>query len=211
MNIATLTQFMASADTSTELIEKLNFFLGKTLLTGHAESLIYLTHNSPKEVYSLSFWHSLEDLREFEKRWKTDLLMNPEFKAKPLSHHIFKLVWEFRLLTVPTIVSHLRLLTFPEKFSAQQFHEKINSRREEVKQVPGLIGAWLGVSTTNKAMALSRMDWSSLEALENFFNREVVQETVAQYRAAGFIIEEVSFNLQGSTQFDQPPRIRKFK
>lgn len=155
----------------------------------------YLSADKPTEFYILSFCYSLADLEQAETILNAELFSNPEIKGSRIEWELFRLSWEYRLMHLTPVASHLRLTTFPRDYPQGRLDEVISLNRQTIRQTPGSIGAWLGRSITGETKILSRGDWNSITAQFEYVGSQVLHDARIRRQVQGIEAHYASFEL----------------
>lgn len=166
--------------------------------TGCNELFFYLSDTEPKVFFGTSLWFNLAQLRDFCDT-KPPLLGYKSVEL--LEQNIFELVQDYRMVSEKPQASFIRLVLCPEPVSIEKFIESTSEAGTENHTVPGFIGGWTGRSLTDHKLILSRVDWSSREALAAFLKNESGQGLTKWYVKWGAQIEYASYDLQSVFPF----------
>lgn len=203
MNIATLRKIKLLSDNYSKFIEDSKTSLARMRFPGHFTSSFYLSESTPDELYLVSFWQSQEAAQAALTRLKKEGTDQMRAVVSAFDPQFFRLAWEYRLLSTVPKASLLRMITYPAHFSEDDIARVINLQRQRRDQTPGLVGVWLGQSLDNPRLILNQIDWTSLEAQQNFFDQPAVREGMARWQSQGITIEYASLNLKGFLQLEE--------
>lgn len=204
MNFAILRKIRALPGIAPEkLINEIKSYITQARLPGMAEFAFYLSADDPQEFYAASFWWSLPQLQEGKEIAYRILLVRLVGKGNFLESYIFQLVWDFRRLPVVGQASVLRLLTMPENYPTEWTQNSIVATRRAVRSRTDIQAAWLGQAIDNHKYLLYRTDWSNLQAQQEYFTSIYIQNTIANYKANGVILNYASFDLRGIIKSDE--------
>lgn len=197
MVVAALTKIKIWSGDREELIDIIKKLMKRARFPGHVESVYYLADKNQREFYEISFWQQISQVSAVEDAWKSGFFHTVAPKLERLEQENFDLIWEFRRLPLTPVASNIRLLTLPKDIPETWLDEKvINIPRRYRKEIPGLIGCWIGRSRDNPGRVLQRVDWSNLPSQQDFFNSKPVQEALAQGKGLGVRFEYASYELQ---------------
>lgn len=200
MNYNVLSKLKVVSANPEEVLYLFKSTLAQTRPRGLAESVFYLSASDPQDFYALSFWYALQDWEATTEKLQPGLSRALGGKAELLEQHHFRLIWETRQMHLSPVASNIRLMTFPDNFPQERIDEMVKAGRRQKHLMPGMVASWLGQSVSGKPILFHRVDWVSLEAQQNFFKANEVQQSIADSRAAGISLEYASFNLRGLVQ-----------
>jgi heme-degrading monooxygenase HmoA len=196
LNFAVLSKLRLISGNLDELVERIKIAIRQPGIHNLAEIAFYCSDQSHQEFYLLSFWFQLEDSQEAHNLIRAEFFKATSLRSKMVERHIFRLNWEYRLLTQTPAASHIRLLTFPDNYPEDKAKVIIEAARKRKPEIPGLLGSWIGRCLDNPQLTLQRVDWASLDAMEAFFNSKQNQDIIAERRAQGIQIDYTRQNLK---------------
>ena len=194
MNYALLSKYRLTNETANldEVVNRVRLFLASRNNPGLYETLIYQSSQDFQVIFILSMWYELSDLkREFNAA--PELLQKLDLKLE--EQDFFELIQEYRQAGAKIEASFIRLVTFPVVRTSENHYQEtadVKKKRAEI----GYVGGWAGRSLNNSLIILSRVDWSSLTALQNFFESEALRPFRDWYLSQGAQMEYASTELR---------------
>lgn len=175
-----------------DVVNRVKLYLINRKSPGLYETLIYHSTQDLQVFFILSLWYELADLRK-EQGTASRSLVKLEVSLEEQS--IFELIQEYRLAGAKIEASFIRLVTFPEpRTSETHFQETADAKKKRADI--GYIGGWAGRGIDNPCIILSRVDWSSIAALQNFFVSETLRPFRDWYLSQGAQMEYASSELR---------------
>lgn len=186
MNAASLSKIKLVSEPD-EIIAQIKAGFSKARLSGRTETTFYHSATLPQELFVLTFWNSLEEVRESEQLVLSILVQAAQCSSQEVEHSIFRLDWDYRRLHLAPVASHFQLMTFPTHYSELKFHEIKYSNRK-LKNSTEIVGVWFGHCVSGQPRVLSRIEWSNRIAQLDFVGWQV-RRNAKQFRLEGIKVE----------------------
>jgi hypothetical protein len=194
VNFALLIKLENRSEKNTEeLIEQLKDAIRLNKPISHTETGFYLSANDSQEFFVLFFCFTASHIATFLKNLESCLR-----GCEPVEQSVFRLNWDYRLVHLQPTASHLRLTTFPDDYPALKINDSLGYSKHHLREVPNVIGAWLGLSLEGKTKVLSRIDWNSHTALMEYVGSQTLREVKTRQRGEKVQAEYASFNFRGN-------------
>jgi hypothetical protein len=194
MNYALLSKYRVMNDPTglDEIVNRVRLFLASRHNPGLYETLIYQSSQDLEVIFILSMWYELSDLGR-ELNTAPELLEKLDIKVA--EQYSFELIQEYRQADAKIEASFIRLVTFPVLKTAETHIQETTDTKKRRAEI-GYVGGWAGRSLTDPHLILSRVDWASLAAQQNFFVSEILRPFRDWYLSQGAQIEYASTELR---------------